>query len=363
MSHRSDDAGSVVVHVVSYDVSRGAEQYARALVDVLNARGTARHLLLTLFVGDEEGLGADVSLDVPRGVLRRAGFDPRAAFGLRRAVSRLGPVALVAHGGEPAKYLAFAAGGVPYVYLMIGSSHPLMRRRISRFLRRLYVGRAAALVAVSNELAEEVRDESGIDNGRLRVIPNGRDPAQYRPRSSMGADIPRVLFVGHLDDQKRPLLFVDVVHQVSSRGVGCRAAIVGSGPLLETVTIEARRAGIEVLGSRDDVPELLAAADLLVLTSRPPEGLPGVLIEAGLCGLPVVTTDVPGAREVVEDGVTGLIVDIDDEEGLVEAVASLLADEARRATMGREARTRCVNKFSLDTSADLWQELLERVSA
>jgi glycosyltransferase involved in cell wall biosynthesis len=347
-----------VFHVVSYDVSRGAERYARALVDTLDERGPDRHLLMTIFQGDEQSLGADISLEVPRGLMRRGGFDPRAMRRMRRVFGEWKPRAVVAHGGEPAKYAAFATGDIPYAYLIIGSSHPLLNNPLRRLLRRTYIGRAAALVAVSNQLSKEVAREVGPSGPGLYVIPNGRDPEVYRPGKPSGRRVPHVLFVGHLDEQKRPHLFLHVMGEMSGRGVEATASIVGGGPLLEAIESAAVPLGIEALGPRDDVPALMADSDLLVLTSRPPEGMPGVLIEAGLAGLPVVTTDVPGARDVVVDGVTGRIVAVDDEGGLADAVESLLVDPASRASMGQAARERCLSEFSLDASARAWERVL-----
>ena len=350
----------MVLHVVSYDVSRGAERYARALVDTLNARGADRHLLMTIFRGDEESLGADVALDVPRGVLRRLGFDPRAVWRMRRVIAERRPRAIVAHGGEPAKYSAVAARDVPYAYLIIGSSHPLLSNPVRRMMRDFYIERAAALVAVSPGLADEVTAETRRGTP-LWVIPNGRDPDVYRPGKGSDGSVPHALFIGHLEEQKRPLLFVALMAAMSQRGVPVSAAIVGGGPLFETVKTESANLDIDVLGPRDDVPELLSRSDLLVLTSRPPEGMPGVLIEAGLAGLPVVTTDVPGAREVVVDGVTGDIVGLNDESALADAVATLLADPERRKRMGAAARERCVSKFSLTASAAAWESVIEEM--
>jgi len=350
-----------VVHVVSYDIARGAERYAQALTDALNTRGRFQHMLLTMFQAEDDDLDPDVSLEVPRGPMRRVGLDPRAIWRLRRALGRLQPAALVAHGGEPAKYAALADGGIPYAYLIIGSNHPRLANPIRRALRSLYIRRAAALVTVSDGLARDVRAEIG-DDARLRVIPNGRDPQVYRPREDGGREVPRVIFVGHLEDQKRPFLFLDLIDEIVARGVSVSAVMVGGGPLLAEVRARAEGVGVEVLGPRDDVPALLAESDLLVLTSRPPEGMPGVLIEAGLCGLPVVTTDVPGAGEVVASGESGLVVGIDDFGGLSDAVESLLRDHGRRASMGAAARDRCVAAFSLDASADRWDTLLQEIT-
>ncbi len=88
--------------------------------------------------------------------------------------------------------------------------------------------------------------------------------------------------------------------------------------------------------------------------------MPGVLIDAGLAGLaglPVVTTDVPGARDVVVNGETGFVRDPADHEGLVSAVASLCEDASLRDRMGRAARGRCTTRFSLQASVGAWRDL------
>jgi glycosyltransferase involved in cell wall biosynthesis len=353
----------VILHIVSYDVSRGAERYARALVDELNRGDGERHLLMTMFVGDEDGLGADLALGVPRGVFRRIGLDPRVVKRMRDVFRTHHPQAIVAHGGEPAKYAALASGGdVPFVYLVIGSSHPLLDNPLRRRMRDFYVRRAAAVVAVSTAIADEMR-ALGVPDTALHVIPNGRDPEIYELARQTRRETQRVLFVGHLDEQKRPLLFVSLISELRRRGLDATGVMVGGGPLHDEVASQAQSSGIEVLGPRDDVPALLSGADLFVLTSRPPEGMPGVLIEAGMAGVAAVTTDVPGARDVVIDGVTGRVVGVDDESGLTEAVEGLLRDDGLRATMGMAARERCVAEFSLEASAGDWIAVLQGISS
>ncbi len=91
--------------------------------------------------------------------------------------------------------------------------------------------------------------------------------------------------------------------------------------------------------------------------------MPGVLIEAGLAGLPVVTTDVPGARDVIDDGTTGSVVPIGDFDGLVAATAALVDDPARRARLGAAARARCEARFGLDASVQQWRVVFEKMLA
>jgi glycosyltransferase involved in cell wall biosynthesis len=347
-----------VLHILPYDLDRGAQRYARALVDRLDSP-EERHLILTLFAADPVVLDADVELAVPRGGLRSLGVDPRAVLRLRKYLASERPRVVVAHGGEPAKYVALAAPpDLPFVYLTIGSAHPNLRRRTNRALHRHYTRRADVVVAVSTPVADEARDAHGVDPERIVVIPNGRDPGQFHPGEPHTRERVRLIFVGHLDEGKRPGRFIDLVRVLRSRGHDVEAALVGEGTLGDQIAGAAEQTGVEMLGRRDDVPDLLAGSDVLVLTSRPPEGMPGVLIEAGLCSLPVVSTRIPGASDVVEDGVTGLLVDVDDFDGLVAATERLVSDPGLRHEMGRRARKRCLTRFTLDATADRWRDLL-----
>jgi glycosyltransferase involved in cell wall biosynthesis len=329
-------------------------------------QGSDRHRLLTLFRSEDQIVGSDISLDVPHGIWRRLGLDPRALARLRRALRDERPDVVLAHGGEPAKYAAFAlSGGTPLVYLSIGSAHPRLDRRLSRWLRDRYTSRADVIVTVSNALANEAVAE-GIPAGKIVVIPNGRDASRYAPgRSEMSHahDEVSLIWVGQLDKTKRPELFIEAVGRLRSEGISVRGSIVGDGPRRDELEQAASASGITLLGTRNDVPELLAASDLFVFTGEPPEGMPGVLIEAGLAGLPVVSTRVPGADEVIEDGETGILVDVDDREGLMLALRRLVGDHAMRHEMGLKARARCVEKFSMEKTLALWRDVLSGLTA
>jgi glycosyltransferase involved in cell wall biosynthesis len=116
---------------------------------------------------------------------------------------------------------------------------------------------------------------------------------------------------------------------------------------------------VELLGARGDVAEVLQGTDVLVFPSLPRgEGMPGVLIEAGMSAVPVVATSVPGVDAIVADGETGCVVGVDDFDALVEATARLIADPVRRRAMGQAARARCLERFSMDVVATGWRAAL-----
>jgi glycosyltransferase involved in cell wall biosynthesis len=352
---------TLVLHILPIDLSRGAQTYAKALRGRLD-RPEVRHRTVTLFASSRGALDPDVRLDAPPGLARRVGLDVRALRRLRRLVREERPDVVVAHGSEPLKYAVLA--GVPrdrLVYYKIGVGGSLLRGP-RRLLHRWLLRRLGTVAAVSEDAAREARN-LGVDPARLRVIVNGRDPTAYRLRTpSASQAVVRLLFVGHLTTSKRPDVFVALVRALRAQGITVEAKIAGDGPMLDSM----RRAGldwsIDVLGRVDDVPALLAEGDVFVFTSMPEgEGMPGVLIEAGMSGLPVVATDVPGVSEVVEEGVTGFVVPVDDFDALVRGVSVLVDDGELRHRFGAAARARCEQRFSADASIGEWQALLAEV--
>ena len=109
-----------------------------------------------------------------------------------------------------------------------------------------------------------------------------------------------------------------------------------------------REGAVEVWGRRDDMPDILRGSSLVVLPTYYREGVPKILIEAAATGLPAVTTDAPGCRDIVVDGQTGLLVPPRDADALAEAIATLLRDPVRRTEMGKRAREHALSAFSLE---------------
>lgn len=352
--------------MVPSELGRGAQVYLGALCTLLDG-APDEHLVTTIFAPDRSAdtpMAGHHRLSVPSGRLRRAGFDPRALVALARHLRSLRPALIVAHGGEAMKYAVLAPTPAPIVYYRIGTSTPAARQGWRRTLYRTLARRLAAVAAVSEATAVEARDLLGLEAERVTVVANGRDPSDYPTRPAPGANPAlRLVFVGHLTAGKRPDRFVELVAALRRRGVAVEATMIGGGPLLGEIRAAARAWGIDVLGQRDDVATLLGKFSVLVFTSTPAgEGMPGVLIEAGMAGLAVVATDVPGAREVIEHGVTGFVVPVDDSRALVEAVGRLADDPNLCSAMGAAGRRRCAATFSLAASAARWNEVIDGVA-
>ncbi len=359
-------AEPLVLHVIPTRAARGAQREARALADRLDAPGVRRHRILALVESaggeDVDDAGVVVDYTIGGGSLTTVGFDPRLVIRLRRALDRLAPVLVVAHGGEPLKYLvpALFRRRCPLAYYAIGTLGPPGRQPVRRLMWRFLARRPDLVAAEGAEVLDECRTFLGVSAGRLVLVPNGRDPEEFRPAPEAGPrSVPVIAFVGALTEQKRPDRFVDLVATLRARDLDFRALVVGDGPLGPEISAGARAAGVELLGVRGDVADVLKGTDIVVFPSLPRgEGMPGVLIEAGLSAVPVVATAVPGVDAIVVDGETGLVVGVDDFDGMVGAVASLLADPLRRTAMGRAARRRCSERFSLDVVASDWRDAL-----
>jgi glycosyltransferase involved in cell wall biosynthesis len=141
--------------------------------------------------------------------------------------------------------------------------------------------------------------------------------------------------------------------------------VAGAGPLESELRSLAGELGVDArfLGARDDIPELMNAADGLVLSSLT-EGLPLVLLEAAAAGLPAVTTSAGGAAEAVLDGRTGWVVPSGDVGALAAVMARLRAlAPVERATMGRAARAHAEARFDLRVVTGEWERLYQDLLA
>jgi glycosyltransferase involved in cell wall biosynthesis len=360
--HRQMTADPLVLHVIPTPVARGAQREARDLADQLNAPGVRSHRVLSLFDGPDE-VRSDVSLHFAGGAVAARGYSIRLVPKLRSALEQLDPVLVVAHGSDPLKYLVPAMFGRrrPLAYYAIGTYAGRSGRPLQLRMWRHLMARADVVAAEGYEVAAECTELLGVPAHRVVMTPNGRDPEVFHPRrSDRDAVPPMVTFVGALTDGKRPDRFIEVVAALRARGLNFRAQLIGGGPLREALIGPALAAGVDLLGPRSDVAELLRQADLMAFPSRHAgEGMPGVLIEAGLSGLPVVATDVPGVSTIVANDETGIVVTEDDLPAMVAAAARLLEDENLRSAMGRAARQRCMDRFSLEAVAGKWLEVLE----
>lgn len=202
---------------------------------------------------------------------------------------------------------------------------------------------------------------SGID---LAQFENPPDPQPVRRQLGIPDDVPVVTQVGNLKPQKAPLDFVRMAAIVAAFDPKVHFVIAGDGPLRQQVETLGCELGIadrlHLPGWWHDVPGLLSATDVAVLTSRH-EGLPRAVVEALAAGVPVVATAVDGTPEVVRDGVNGFLAPPGDIESLASGVRSLLEDEECRRLMGGVAANG-LETFDINLMVRQQEELYECLS-
>lgn len=235
---------------------------------------------------------------------------------------------------------------------------------VYRVLEHVVYRRADVVLAVSPDLLVRARGR-GAREVEHAVVPAPPLPPPRRDRAAVRADLgaaerPLVLCVARLAEQKGLHTFLDASACWADRVPPPLAAVVGDGPLAATLTdaVRERRLPVRLLGTRTDVAELLAAADVVVVPSRW-EGQPLTVQEALRAGRPVVATRVGGIPDMVGDA--AVLVPPGDVSALAEAVAEVvatpaLADRLHRAALRRAARLPG-EADALDQVADLYRRL------
>lgn len=318
---------------------------------------------------------------IPFELARRAGNPLAEAWALSRLLRRWRPDILHNVALKPAVVGSLAAllAGVPAVvnavsglgYMFINRS---LRARVLRPLVvaafRLLLGRRRCRLIVQNVDDQAFFQESGMVPAASIALIRGAGvdvrhfrPAPEPPGPPVAALVARLLWdkgVGEL---------VEAARLLKAEGVPLRVALVGQpdphNPRSipeETVRAWQAEGVIEWWGHRDDIAAVWAEAAIAVLPSYR-EGLPKALLEAAACGRPLVTTDVPGCREMVADDDNGLLVPARDAGALAGALRRLADDATLRRRLGGRARARAVDEFSETVVAEqtmaLYRQMVE----
>ncbi|MBI4577501.1 MAG: glycosyltransferase [Planctomycetes bacterium] len=355
-----------VLLVVDKMPRAGTQLHVATLARGLAVRGQPVRVVCLLEGGDlaeelrSEGLPVE-SLDLSaRPVASRL---PTAVLGLRRIAARQRPWVLQGH-LYFANLACVLAGGLLGGGVRVYTGHrqcERVREPRAALGRRLIHRLGCRAVANAQAVARHLVASEGADPARVAVIPNGIDAARFRQppgtrervRRSLGIPTgsPVAIQVANLNAGKGHRDLLEAAARVVVRGPRLHLLLVGEGPEAESLRRLAEGLGIgasvHLLGSRRDVPALLAAADLAVLSSHT-EGFSNALLEYAAAGLPALATRVGGNAEVVVEAETGLLVPPRDPAALAGALGGLLADPPRLRALGEAARGRAEGCFSVE---------------
>ena len=241
--------------------------------------------------------------------------------------------------------------------------HNWLSRRTDRLVTRH--------VCVSESVAHYAAERMSLPREKLVVIPNGVDVNRFEAvvpwrlsELGLAADRRMLLFVGRLDEQKRPDWLLQRMPDLAQRLPDHDLVVAGQGPLqhrlqqlVEQLSLGGR---IHLLGWRKDVPQLLAAAEMLLVTSAW-EGMPGVVLEAMAAAKPVVATEVHGVAELLGPGTAEQVVPSEDGHQFVERVVRFASHHDYAQQVGRRNAVRAAEQFSIERMVHNYRTLYEHL--
>lgn len=243
-------------------------------------------------------------------------------------------------------------------------------RRFSWLTRYYGLRRAACIQAISAEIAAQAT-ALGIAPAKVAAIPNGFDPAVFRPASDseraelrrqlgLPLDRPIVLYVGRIAGHKGIPSLVRIWPAIRDR-FQAECVVVGYRALEDPYDVPADSPGLTCRDWTEDPSQYYRAADVFVHPSIS-EGMPNSILEAMACGLPVVATNVGGVPEIILDKSLGSLVPAGDDRALEDALADLLSDDRRRE-IGQRAAVSVAARFSLDTVVEMIEARYEAITS
>jgi glycosyltransferase involved in cell wall biosynthesis len=326
-------------------------------------------------VGPANGIGwlgnlfreAGVSPEVFR---IRGPVDPACVQGLVRLLREQQIDAVHSHEFTMAVYGAAAARllGLPQVITMHGGLRVLkaMRRRVAL---RWAMRNSDHTVMVSRATRRQFASELGVDEASFTVVPNGvpsggGNATGVRAEFGVGPADCVMLAVGTLERHKGHVVLLEALARLVSRGLNTPWKLVIAGgrggdqheTLQQFVEEEGLEDRVHIVTNRNDIPDLLALADIFVMPSLK-EGLPMALLEAMTAGKAIVASATSGIPEAIDDGREGLLVTPGDVSALSEALRNLLTNPERRQVLGAAAAIRARQEFTVQVMAERYERL------
>jgi glycosyltransferase involved in cell wall biosynthesis len=369
-----DDRGPLrVMFVITSMPVGGAETLLVELVRRLDRERFSPELCCLKYL---DPLGEVLAREIPAftGLLTHK-YDFAVLWRLARLIRRRRIDAVITVGAGDKMFwgrLAAWLAGVPVICSALHSTGLPDRVELPN---RLLAPITDAFIAVAGPHGRYLAQHEGCPADKVRVIPNGVDLERFHPRwpdrqlqqeLGLRPENPVVGIVAALRPEKNHPLFLRAAALVHRELPQARFLVVGDGPQRDELESLAAELSISevvyFLGTRHDVPEVLALVDVLVLSSHI-EANPISILEAMAAEKPVVATRVGSVEETVVDGKTGYLVAPDEAGGVAGRVVELLQDRPRAAAMGRAGRERVIANWSIDRTVQGYQDLIAGIYA
>lgn len=347
---RPNCAAVKIVQVVTRRECRGAQVFAAQLSDRLLARG---HQVTLVGLYPPAPAVPDTRAEVVDLDGRKRPLDLRLLLRLRHLLGKLRPDVVQANGSDTLKYCSLAClFRHRLIYRNIGLASVWASSWGKRLLGRALLAGVDRVASVGEAVALDFARTYWLSPADVAVVPLAVDDSPALSRREVCALFPGLdpegvwlMLVGSLTPEKNHAWLLKTLEPVLAAHPRVRCLFLGDGPLRRELEAGPR---VHFLGAHPRAAEIVAAADIALLCSTT-EGLPGVLLEAAAQGVPAVATRVGSVGEIVEDGVTGRLVEPGDRAAFARAVEELALDVDLRSRLGRAARERVLHRYSWDT--------------
>jgi L-malate glycosyltransferase len=371
-----------ILHIVERYQRRGAELFGARLASTMSNNGFDVSIC-SLYEAQSSNFPVPKSVSFlhplakQRGIFARIGFQPSILTNLGKLYKSYKPGVVIAHGADTLRYAALAGIFYPealILYINIGLASYWVNNHFKNLINRKFLQLTDGVVSVCESSREDFIHVYSIAPGKVFTIYNGIDVEPYK---NIAADFQRnkirtalhindkslvLISVGSISEEKNQEVLLTLTYDL--REIPVHLLLVGDGPLRKELESKAEKLGISEIvhftGVQEDVKPWLAASDIFVLPSKS-EGMPGVLIEAGLMGLPSVAYDVGGVKEVLGENSTGIVVHPAHFKDFESATASLLGAPDKRISMGSLAKKLYPEKFGMDRIVDEYNTLIYRL--
>jgi glycosyltransferase involved in cell wall biosynthesis len=359
-------AGLRVAHLIESDGPGGAERVVVHMATTLQAAGA--HNVVFLPADGEGWLARELEgsgVVVEHFHIERP-LSPPCARELAQAFRRHRIDVAHSHEFSMAVYGAWASwrAGVPHVITMHGSRYYAGRLQ-RRLAMRAAMAASSRTVAVSDSLARAIGHDLWVRRSHVSVMPNGvrytaPERVTLRDELQLAPDARVLVAVGNLYPVKGHTHLIDAAARLAERHPTLHVAIAGRGDLAATLWSRARTRGLDgrvhLLGLRDDISAILAAADVFVMPSLS-EGLPLALLEAMWAGRPIVASDVGEVGVALNHGEAGALVEPGNVEALAEALDRVLSDREHAQRLADHAARRACAEYDITRMVGRYVEL------
>ncbi|MCI0416246.1 glycosyltransferase family 4 protein [bacterium] len=372
-----------ILQIVQKPQLRGAEMFAYQLSERFLREGHQVREVYLYSATDAASLSlrsSDVLIgeDQNHFTERVPGWNPKILKRIRSLLREFKPEVVQVNAARTVKYGALVSmleqnTRCVFVYRNIGDPRTWVRGLLRKwFYRNFAINQMDGIVAVSRTSFDFLKLLLNGNSDLVR-IPRAVEPATFVPkqrrekvRQSLSTPelAPVLVFVGSLTPEKRVDRLIRLLQHGISQFPLLQLWILGDGTLKRELETYAETLGVagavRFIGLQQDVASYVNAADLFVLSSET-EGIPGVVLEAGLLGIPSIACNVGGVSDCILDGETGILVDPSNETSMIEAVVELLSHAGQRIEMGKKASNWVMKNFLMEGIAEQYLEFYKRL--